>query len=530
MSDRRVTAAPQESIPTPLPERQGASVGESVAGGWESELPYRELFLTVAELIPEALYTKDLQGRYTYINSAGARYLGLPIPEIIGRKDSELMTPEEAQNTLEFDRQTLLAGRTLHAEMTEFLGGVRREWISTKGIIRRADGQMVGMFGISRDVSEHRRSEAAQLQSEALFRATASSSFDAFFLLREDPEGLRLLRLNSHGEALLGCQATEAEGGLFTDFPQAGFIAPPHLCQEVWRTGKPHDEEIEQALPQQGRRWFRRQLSAVGNCMAVMLRDITRQRENELRLRLNERMAAIGMLAAGVAHEINNPLAFVSSNLNFIDTELRRPPPSAVDMAELKEAISDAREGAERMRIIVQSLKALSRGDSITTQPVDLHEVLENSVHLAWSRLRSKGRLVRDYGELSPVLGNSVQLSQVFVNLIINAAQALRKTGGEIRLVTRMHSPHRALVEVHDNGCGIAAEHLDRIFEPFFTTKPVGEGTGLGLSISHDIIRGLGGELSVSSTLDVGTTFRILLPASPEAPPQDTLPADKGVH
>ncbi|SES71900.1 PAS domain-containing sensor histidine kinase [Stigmatella erecta] len=529
MSDNNVTAATQGSLLTPPPDRQGAASGAYATGEGHSELPYRELFLAVAELLPEAVYTKDLQGRYTFINSAGARYLGLPIPEIIGRKDSELMTAEEAQNTLEFDRQTLMAGRTLHAEMTEFLGGVRREWVSTKGILRRPDGQVVGLFGLSRDLSDHRRSEAVQLQSEALFRATSNSSFDAFFLLREDPDGLRLLRLNSHGEALLGCQAAEAEGGLFTEFPQAGFIAPPHLCQEVWRTGKPHDEEVEQVLPQ-GRRWFRRQLNAVGNCMAIMMRDISQQRENELRLRLNERMAAIGMLAAGVAHEINNPLAFVSSNLNFIDTELRRVALPSVDLEELREAISDAREGAERMRVIVQSLKALSRGDSITTQPVDLNEVLENSVHLAWSRLRSKGRLVRDYGELSLVQGNSVQLSQVFVNLLINAAQALNKAGGEIRLVTRMHSPDRVLVEVHDNGCGIAAEHLERIFEPFFTTKPVGEGTGLGLSISHDIIRGLGGELSVSSTLAVGTTFRILLPAKPGTPGEEPLPPGGGIH
>jgi signal transduction histidine kinase len=227
-------------------------------------------------------------------------------------------------------------------------------------------------------------------------------------------------------------------------------------------------------------------------------------------------MAAIGMLAAGVAHEINNPLAFVSSNLCYIEKELRRLklPPS--DLGEMMEAITDAREGADRMRDIVQSLRALARGDSISTHPMDLHEVLENSVHLIWGRLRSKGMLARDYGELPQVMGNSVQLSQVFVNLLINAVQALPDRGGEIRLVTRLHNASQVLVEVRDTGCGIPAEHLDRIFEPFFTTKPVGEGTGLGLSISHDIIRGLGGELTVSSVVGQGTTFRVLLPVARE--------------
>ncbi|WP_309896146.1 histidine kinase dimerization/phospho-acceptor domain-containing protein [Archangium sp.] len=163
-------------------------------------------------------------------------------------------------------------------------------------------------------------------------------------------------------------------------------------------------------------------------------------------------MASIEMLAAGVAHEINNPLAFVSSNLGFIGSELRRLALPREEVQELNEAISEAREGTERMRLIVESLKALSRGDPATLHPLDPHEVLENSVHLAWGKLRSRGRLVREYGELPQVLGNSVQLAQVFTNLLINAAQALPRAGGEIRLVTRMQGVHQVVVEVHDNG------------------------------------------------------------------------------
>ncbi len=481
------------------------------------ELPYRDLFLALAEELPDAVFTKDLQGRFTYINSAGARYLGLPAEKILGRRDVDLMSPEEAQNTMEFDRQTLLAGRTLRAEMSEWMAGVQREWLSTKGLLRQPDGQVTGLYGISRDVSAHRRTEEARKQSEALFRAAASSSFDAFFIVRREPEGLRLLRLNAHAEALLGRNAREAEGRLLSEFPHVAFIAPPELCQEVWRTGGTHDEELKQDLPGRDRRWFRRQLKAVGDCVAVMVRDITEHRESERRLRLNERMAAVGMLAAGVAHEINNPLAFVLSNLHYIEKELRRLKQAQSDMGEMMEAIADARDGAERMRGIVQSLGALSRGDSIKTQPMDVHEVLDNSVQLSWGRLRSRGHLEREYGEDVPlVLGNSVQLSQVFVNLLVNAAQALPETGGgEVRVVTRRHNERMVRIEVQDNGCGILPENLERIFEPFFTTKPVGEGTGLGLSISHDIIRGLDGELTVTSSVGVGTSFCILLPVAP---------------
>jgi two-component system NtrC family sensor kinase len=494
-----------------------------------SELPYRDLFLALAEDLPDAVFTKDLQGRYTYINGAGARFLGLPVEKIVGRRDLDLMSPEEAQNTLEFDRQTLMAGRTLRAEMSEWMAGVQREWLSTKGILRGPDGQVTGLYGICRDVSNHRRTEAARSQSEVLFRAAATSSFDAFFLVRGEPEGLRLMRLNSHAEALLGCEARNAEGRLLSDFPQVAFIAPLPLCHQVWQTGKSHDEELKQERPGHGRRWFRRQLNAVGDCMAILVRDITEHRETELRLRLNERMAAVGMLAAGVAHEINNPLAFVLSNLHYIEKELRRLKLNQPDMGEMMEAITDARDGAERMRDIVQSLGAMSRGDSITTQPMDLHEVLDSSVQLTAERLRSRGTLVRVYGEVPLVLGNSVQLSQVFVNLLVNAAQALPPSGGgEVRLVTQQHSDTRVRVEVQDNGCGIPPENLERIFDPFFTTKQVGEGTGLGLSISHDIIRGLGGELSVSSTPGVGTTVRVLLPVAPELVDAD--PALDEVH
>ncbi|WNG48243.1 PAS domain-containing protein [Archangium minus] len=501
------------------------SVAGGAGGAGSEPLPGhtdRELFLSIVEELPDAVFTKDLQGRYTFINSVGARFLGRPAEEIIGRKDSELMSPEEAQNTLEFDRQTLLAGHTLHAEIREQLAGVQRDWLSTKGILRRQDGQVVGLFGIVRDLSNYRRGEAAQRQSEALFRAAASSSFDAFFILQREQEQLRLLRLNAHAESLLGREAREVEGHLLSEFPHAAFIAPFPLCEQVWRTGRPHDEVVEQVVPGQGRRWFRRQLNAVGDCMAVTVRDITEQRENEQRLRLNERMASIGMLAAGVAHEINNPLSFVSSNLGFIGTELRRLELPQEDLGELLEALTEAREGTERMRLIVESLRALSRGDAVLTHPLDLHEVLENSVHLAWGRLRSRGRLVRDYGELPQVLGNSVQLAQVFTNLLINAAQALPKTGGEIRLVTRMQGTTQVAVEIQDNGCGIPVENLERIFEPFFTTKPVGEGTGLGLSISHDIIRALGGVMSVDSLEGQGSTFRVFLPVAEVAGQQES--------
>ncbi|HYO72019.1 MAG TPA: ATP-binding protein [Archangium sp.] len=487
-----------------------------------SGLPYRELFLYLAEHSPDAVFTKDLQGRYTFINSAGASFLGHEVEEILGRKDDELVSSGEAEATMEFDRQVLLAGRVLHSEMSERMAGSQREWFSTKGVLRSEDGQVMGLFGIARDLSTQLRGDEARRRNEALFRLAVGSSFDAFFILRGETEGMRVLHLNTHAEALLGCRAREAEGHLLSEFPHAAFIAPPSACEAFWRTGKPQDEDVLQELPGAGRRWFRRELRAVGDCLAVTVRDITEQRESEARLRLNERMASIGMLAAGVAHEINNPLAFVSSNLGFIQDELcQLEQPEGTDLLE---AVAEAREGVERMRLIVQSLQSLSRGDPVSSQPLELHEVLETSLHLVRSKVCSRARLVRDYGELPQVQGNAVQLAQVFVNLLVNAAQAMPQTGGEIRLKTRVQDGSRVVVEVRDTGCGIPPENLERIFEPFFTTKPAGEGTGLGLPISHEIIRALGGELSVESTVGRGTTFRVLLPTAAESFTEDAGP------
>ena len=319
------------------------------------------------------------------------------------------MSEQEAQNTLEFDRQTLMAGRTLYAEMSETMAGVRREWLSTKGVLRRPDGKVVGLFGISRDLSHHRRTEEAHRHSEALFRAASSSSFDAFFILQDEGPRCACRARQRPRRAGAGPGGRgQAEGRLPLGFTPRGLPgAPPPCARKCGARAARMTPRWSKGLPARSRRWFRRQLHAGGRVTwPSRCATSPSSASNELRLRLNERMASIGMLAAGVAHEINNPLAFVSSNLSFIGTELDRLSIPEEDSHELRDAITEAREGTERMRLIVQSLRALSRGDAVNTHALDLHEVLENSVHLAWSKLRSRGRLIRDYGELPQVMGN----------------------------------------------------------------------------------------------------------------------------
>jgi signal transduction histidine kinase len=256
-------------------------------------------------------------------------------------------------------------------------------------------------------------------------------------------------------------------------------------------------------------------------------------------LLISERMASVGILAAGVAHEINNPLAILTTNLELASEQLARlvplPGPTAdaagrsgasspplIGPAEVNQLLHDAQEAAERIRLIVRDLGSLSRSNDEERQgPVDLHRVLESAVRMASNEIRHRAQLTRDYGEVPLVRGSEAKLGQVFINLIVNAAHAIpqgRAANNEIRIVTRTDDAGRAVVEVHDTGSGIPQNILPRIFDAFFTTKAVTAGTGLGLAICHRIVTAYGGDLSVESEVGRGSIFRtVLLPAPGEA-------------
>ena len=263
-------------------------------------------------------------------------------------------------------------------------------------------------------------------------------------------------------------------------------------------------------------------------------RDVTERSQLEHRLLVADRMASVGTLAAGVAHEINNPLAYVAANLKFLQDELKdlslglespapdgRPadPKASSTLKEMADALAEARQGAERVRNIVRDLKTFSRQDEEQQGPVEVQSVLESAVKMARNEIRHRAKLVSDYGDVPRVVANEGRLSQVILNLLMNACQALPDGAAdrnEIRVRSRRDAQGRVVMEVEDTGCGMSAHTLKHLFDPFFTTKPVGVGTGLGLSICHNIITALGGEILVESQLGRGTTFRVVLPAAPE--------------
>jgi CheY-like chemotaxis protein len=243
------------------------------------------------------------------------------------------------------------------------------------------------------------------------------------------------------------------------------------------------------------------------------------------RMALADRMLSAGTLAAGVAHEINNPLAYITATLETVANELPNitiDPRSRLRDTTLHSLIADARDGMARMSAIVRDLRSLSRDDHEPAHPFDVPEVLRVALNMANNEIRHRAQIITAIDrDLPAVNGSATRLGQVFLNLLINAAQAIPDGNiekNEIRVHART-SPDRAFVsiDVADTGVGIPANVLPRIFDPFFTTKPPGAGTGLGLAISHQIIKSMNGEITVDSRPGRGTTFHVRIPAAASA-------------
>ena len=244
-------------------------------------------------------------------------------------------------------------------------------------------------------------------------------------------------------------------------------------------------------------------------------RDVTEQRRMDEAAVLTERLASLGMLAAGVAHEINNPLAAIVANIDLIARQLEAPP-------AISDLVADVQVAAERIRRIVQDLRLFSRSKSgDDTRPLDVEPVIESTWRIAEPTLRTKAVVELAFGPTPPVLADEARLGQVILNLLINAGQAMPDTDStthRIHVRTGTAADGRCAIMVEDDGPGMGPEVLRRLFDPFFTTKPVGQGTGLGLAICDRIVRDLGGEIRVESSPGKGSRFTVLLPPAKPAP------------
>jgi PAS domain S-box-containing protein len=405
-------------------------------------------------------------------------------------------------------------------------------------VVRRADGSIARIVGAVSDISERGRAEEARRRLAGIVEATDDCIFYASW-------DLMIQTWNRGAERIFGWSREEIVGRSVL------VLTPPERAQEIhasraalerdghlhvhstWRTRKDGSEvEVSISLS-----LIRDQAGEVAG-VAVIMRDLSDLRSLEAQLALADRMASLGLLAASVGHEINNPLTYVAANLELIHHEIDElmlctgEPAVQRRLAHLATLCGDARDGSQRIASIVRDLRTLAptatAGERVA---LDLREVADLALRIAAAQVRHHARVVRDYGEVPIVLANEAHLVQVFINLIVNAAQAIPEGSAErneIRVVLGRDAEGRAAAEVHDTGGGIAPDLLPRIFEPLFTTKPSG-GMGLGLAICRRIVAAEGGEIAVESTPGKGTSVHVTLPAAvgpSEHPPDDVAPGE----
>jgi PAS domain S-box-containing protein len=419
------------------------------------------------------------------------------------------------------------------------------------------DGRVIGTQGVFWDVTQRKRSEEAVAASERRYRQLTEATQDAIIVA---DRAARITLFNPAAERLFGYKASEvvgqpiesllpaesqsqstAGGARLLQARQATAIGKPVEMHGRHRDGRIFPVELALSVIDPA--------DTAGGDQSHFLaaiRDLTERNRIRAVLVQNEKLASIGLLSAGVAHEINNPLAFVANNLvvlerdckglmeliSLFDTvmpQVRQVAPSAaaeiayhaeqIDLPYVRDnlgrLLARTREGVDRVTRIVQSLRGLARTDSPKREQTSIPDLVDVSLEIMRGRMKRQNTAVHvDYDPDSSVECVQTQISQVLLNLLVNAQQAIEaggRTDGLITVTTKKQDDE-LLIEVGDNGTGIDQDHLAKLYDPFFTTKDVGEGTGLGLSIAHNIIRAHGGRIEVDSKLGVGTCFRVFLP------------------
>ncbi|HEY2728588.1 MAG TPA: PAS domain S-box protein [Polyangia bacterium] len=474
--------------------------------------------------------------RVVYISDRGAEILGHARAEILSRPAVDFLAPDERAT------RDAIGPRVRDDARPQF----------TEVVVKRANGEEVpvevaaapirldgapGLIALMRDVTKRRRSLEALERSERRFRQLIELAPDAVWindgrrLLFANPTAARMLRYDSV-EALLATDPRE----IVAPEDQA---AMRERTQEMFRDGVPLPPRDYRTRRSDGT-WVVTEVQSMpiewegAPAILGFARDVTGRREMEARLAQSERLAALGTLLAGIAHEMNNPLAYTLLGIEEAVAQVDRLAAPAEDVAKLRESLEGAIHGATRVAAIIGQIRASSRPEVEERGPVDLRGVLESALRVTHNELHHRARLVTSIGDVPAVLGSAQRLEQVFLNLLVNAVQALPdgRAENEIGVTLQATSKGEVVIEVSDNGPGIPAEVRSRIFDPFFTTKPVGLGLGLGLSICHGIVMHHGGTITVDSAPDRGSTFRVVLPAlataaaagpgSPATPPAAT--------
>ncbi|MGQ0714606.1 MAG: PAS domain S-box protein [Gemmatimonadaceae bacterium] len=471
----------------------------------QSETRYRNLFETATD----AIYTLDKQGIFTSANLATCQISGYGRDELLGRSILGLLEEEEVA-TVKAHFKEALSGNAQRYECHFYRKtGERRVASVTNTPIQRGN-VVIGVLGIARDLTANRAREEALVRSEARYLRLVESASDAIFTI--DADG-RITSVNRALERAIGRSRGELFGMRFID------VIEPSDRDAVWShyeatlRGERVRGEIRYRDAQEALRVGSVTMTPivedgrVTGCLGIV-RDMTEERTLAEQLLQREKLAAVGQLVSGVAHELNNPLAGIMAFSQLMLAMSGGTP-------DQQDALVTIHKEAKRAAKIVSNLLIFARQRHPERTEADLNQVMQDTVELRRYALRT--HQIEVDMELDPDLpltwADAFQLQQVILNLLTNAEQALKDHGGEKRIVLRTRREGELIIaSVADTGPGIRPEELDQIFNPFFTTKPVGEGTGLGLSISDAIIREHGGQIRVSSQPGEGAVFTVELP------------------
>jgi PAS domain S-box-containing protein len=520
--------------------------------------------------IPAALLVLDARGNVVTVNPEFSRIWGRSIEQVDGRPLERVLPPDflESAGVGEV-LSAVAAGRSVAPRIARVIdddGGMRAFDVRAK---RLDEGRLLLVLSDLTEV-ELLAKQVADLQryNENIIQNMNSA------LLVVDREG-RVTYGNPTAEHILDAEPGGLRGRQVWDwFPNA-----PREEALIFRTLRENARfrGAETVLTRPSGRIIPIGISCApmsdrdGTPLGAVaiFQDLTEIKQLQRQVLQTEKMASIGQLAAGVAHEINNPMGFIHANLcqmsEYLDDlakvwekmetlrkaveEVHPPEPSVPEeiqratseldaviekveadflISDFGKAVRESLEGSERIRHIVQDLRAFSHQDTAELVESDLNQCLDSTANIVWTMMKHSVSLTKQYDELPPVHCFPMQLKQVFMNLIVNAYQAIEARGagdevrGEIHLRTELRENAVAIL-VKDNGTGIAPDALDRIFDPFFTTKEVGVGTGLGLSTSFNIVRRHGGAIRAESVEGQGTTFEVLLPLDAFEPEAETL-------
>jgi PAS domain S-box-containing protein len=480
---------------------------------------------TITQAMPMGAIMLSRTGAVEQLNPAAMRLLGRPARELVGRSIRELCTaPDGGPLGWRIDQAAGPAPGLLQTP-----GGPRAALFQLAAPTPAVEGEpyLYGPLFVvdtSAEIAAAAALERRTRELQALERDHRRLIDDLPVVVFATDGSGRCTYVSGAVERLLGYTPEEVYamgssfGVLNLDEVPDNFMSVPRVVERDFRQRRKDGREVV----------MRYSVRIVADNLGKVLGmqgcgvDVTAERDVQQQLMLADRLAALGMLVAGIGHEINNPAAYVGLGVQQIARHLRaarggHEEPRAV-IERVLPILDDVAAGVNRIAEIVGELKLFSRHPaSEGAAPIDLNGLVRSAASLVQSELRTRARLSLDLGELPPVPGAWTRLSQVVLNLLINAAQSIAPGAAETNEVSVLSRrvDNEVQIVVHDTGCGIRADEQSRIFDPFYTTKPVGEGSGLGLSISYDIVRRLGGTMTVDSEPGRGSRFTVTLPWRP---------------